>query len=601
MKLKERIITILLSAGKPLSFEKVYELLEADGHPMPSDKPKLKVRQTLYNKDHFDVEKGGLFKVKEELAAESPAVGPATIAVETGDNVAPVAKASPLAKTADKAEGKVGKAQHPSDVGHKPAGGGTGVVGKHHIKPEQKRPSPVVASKPEKKAVVTKEKDAEPKKSADGPKLQDRIIKVLMTAAKPLTFEKIYELLESDGVPMPSDKPKLKVRQALYSKECFDVEKGGMFKLKDGVLPAAEDHHGVAEDAHPAVSPKDGVESIAAKHDESKTSDVAVLPVQPDVSAAARGVISKPVDVVSTNDGNVDFLAEMRAKAEGEAAVIRDEARRHAEEIAAKARADARREAEEIAAKVREDARREAEEIAAKAREDARRHIEEIAAKAREDARRHAEESAKMAAKEAADAARLAAAEMARQMAEEETRLAAEREEARRLAVDAAVAAARDAAREVAEDMARRRAEENLKGAVADGEQSRIKTSAVSEIGDAELVAAARAAREAAAQAAEMAKALTSRALGVETVTPEPAKAENLISQGSGTQSIRQRAANAIRSAGRPLSFKEIFRALQDDEYPLPPKNPEEVVERVLKNSAIFAEVETGFYSPMDD
>jgi hypothetical protein len=55
----ERCITILKSVENGLTFEQIYAKLGADGHPLPPERPKLKVRAILQKKsDIFSVEKG---------------------------------------------------------------------------------------------------------------------------------------------------------------------------------------------------------------------------------------------------------------------------------------------------------------------------------------------------------------------------------------------------------------------------------------------------------------------------------------------------------------------------------------------------------------
>ena len=55
----ERCIAILTSVENGLTFEKIYAKLGTDGHPLPPERPKLKVRAILQKKsDIFSVEKG---------------------------------------------------------------------------------------------------------------------------------------------------------------------------------------------------------------------------------------------------------------------------------------------------------------------------------------------------------------------------------------------------------------------------------------------------------------------------------------------------------------------------------------------------------------
>ena len=53
MTLKDHIVDVLAKAGKPLPFEEVFKRLEDGQCPLPKDKPKLVVRQILYNKAFF--------------------------------------------------------------------------------------------------------------------------------------------------------------------------------------------------------------------------------------------------------------------------------------------------------------------------------------------------------------------------------------------------------------------------------------------------------------------------------------------------------------------------------------------------------------------
>ena len=54
-----RCITILTGLEDGLTFEQIYAKLSSDGHPLPPERPKLKVRAILQKKsDIFSVEKG---------------------------------------------------------------------------------------------------------------------------------------------------------------------------------------------------------------------------------------------------------------------------------------------------------------------------------------------------------------------------------------------------------------------------------------------------------------------------------------------------------------------------------------------------------------
>ena len=58
MTLKDHIADVLAKAGKPLQFEEIYKRLEEGKSPLPKDKPKLVVRQVLYNKAAFQTSNG---------------------------------------------------------------------------------------------------------------------------------------------------------------------------------------------------------------------------------------------------------------------------------------------------------------------------------------------------------------------------------------------------------------------------------------------------------------------------------------------------------------------------------------------------------------
>jgi hypothetical protein len=61
--LKDSIISILSSAGKPLTFNGIYDRLQKTGAPLPSDKPMLVVRKLLSDRTIFNVIEGGLFSI----------------------------------------------------------------------------------------------------------------------------------------------------------------------------------------------------------------------------------------------------------------------------------------------------------------------------------------------------------------------------------------------------------------------------------------------------------------------------------------------------------------------------------------------------------
>lgn len=81
--------------------------------------------------------------------------------------------------------------------------------------------------------------------------IKDRIINILAYSEDGMTFPKLYAALEEDGCPMPRQKPKLVIRKALYNKTYFDILKGGVFLLAEGVAPPA-----------PASSPASGTEAV---------------------------------------------------------------------------------------------------------------------------------------------------------------------------------------------------------------------------------------------------------------------------------------------------------------------------------------------------
>lgn len=74
--LKDYIVDILAKAGKPVTFEDVYKRLEERKAPMPKDKPKLVVRQILYNKALFEVVRGAFTLVEGPGAAAAQQAAP---------------------------------------------------------------------------------------------------------------------------------------------------------------------------------------------------------------------------------------------------------------------------------------------------------------------------------------------------------------------------------------------------------------------------------------------------------------------------------------------------------------------------------------------
>jgi len=61
--LKESVRDLLLKSGKPMDLDAIHRQLEANGVPLPADKPKLALRKVLYNREQFKVE-NGRFRLK---------------------------------------------------------------------------------------------------------------------------------------------------------------------------------------------------------------------------------------------------------------------------------------------------------------------------------------------------------------------------------------------------------------------------------------------------------------------------------------------------------------------------------------------------------
>jgi hypothetical protein len=74
MTLKDHVADVLAKAGKPLSFEEIYKRLEDGKIPLPKDKPKLMVRQILYNKALFQVTHGAFSLVSGSGSSSTPPV-----------------------------------------------------------------------------------------------------------------------------------------------------------------------------------------------------------------------------------------------------------------------------------------------------------------------------------------------------------------------------------------------------------------------------------------------------------------------------------------------------------------------------------------------
>lgn len=65
--LRQALVQILTTAGKPLPFNNIYSKLQEQNVELPESKPMLVVRKLLYDKTLFDVVKGGLFQIKADL------------------------------------------------------------------------------------------------------------------------------------------------------------------------------------------------------------------------------------------------------------------------------------------------------------------------------------------------------------------------------------------------------------------------------------------------------------------------------------------------------------------------------------------------------
>ena len=68
--------------------------------------------------------------------------------------------------------------------------------------------------------------------------LKEAIISTLFEAGEPMTFEKVYQILQTNRVDLPSDRPKLIVRKLLYDQKLFRMVRG-TFSLADGIVPGA--------------------------------------------------------------------------------------------------------------------------------------------------------------------------------------------------------------------------------------------------------------------------------------------------------------------------------------------------------------------------
>ena len=81
--------------------------------------------------------------------------------------------------------------------------------------------------------------------------LRETIISILFEAGVPMTFEKLYQKLQTSGVQLPEDRPKLVVRKLLYSPKLFRMLRG-TFSLAEGIHPGG-------------VLPAEGVEADVAE------------------------------------------------------------------------------------------------------------------------------------------------------------------------------------------------------------------------------------------------------------------------------------------------------------------------------------------------
>ena len=97
-QIKEMIVSIVIGASKPISFDDIYKRLEEMSAPLPKDKPKLLVRQILYNKNTFQVGSNGAFTLTPIAAAAAkdgknktlPPTAPVVPAVPAVPAVAPL-------------------------------------------------------------------------------------------------------------------------------------------------------------------------------------------------------------------------------------------------------------------------------------------------------------------------------------------------------------------------------------------------------------------------------------------------------------------------------------------------------------------------------
>ncbi len=86
--IREHAVSALMQAGKPLTFDGLFDKMVAGGCPMPADKPKVIVRKVLCNSpDVFSVTNKGLYTINESYVPEAPQAGPVEQAAMPGQPV----------------------------------------------------------------------------------------------------------------------------------------------------------------------------------------------------------------------------------------------------------------------------------------------------------------------------------------------------------------------------------------------------------------------------------------------------------------------------------------------------------------------------------
>jgi len=268
-KIREYAVSALSQAGKPLTFDKLFEKISVAGCPLPSDKPKVVVRKVLCNSpDVFSVTNKGLYTIVEGYVPQAPVpakqpvqempaapvMQPApqpvyqqpvqpVIAMQPAMPVQQVAPPQPMMPSPQPIIQQQPIIQKPDPTAQPsapaPVQPPQPVIQAHPAKAAPE-PAPVPPRKPAVPAMppppappldtVTRKAIT----SSGTGSIRERATTVIMKADRPLSLDEIFEKMKVDGFPLPPHNAKDIVKTVLNNRNLFQfVENGRYLPVKE--------------------------------------------------------------------------------------------------------------------------------------------------------------------------------------------------------------------------------------------------------------------------------------------------------------------------------------------------------------------------------